>query len=144
MLEAAQPGAASDYAFVNDMLRDVVYTEAGDARRGLFHKRALEILEASGASAAVLAHHALTAGLAQAAFRHSLAAGREALRLSATREAIVHFERARLLALQASPSEMPGKPDIHDLYTQLCLAYELSGQTEKALAVAAEKDKLLI
>ncbi len=39
LLEVAQPGAASDYTFVNDMLRDVVYTEAGDARRRLFHKQ---------------------------------------------------------------------------------------------------------
>jgi predicted ATPase len=32
LLEASQPGIVSDYAFTNDMLRDVVYTEAGDAR----------------------------------------------------------------------------------------------------------------
>ena len=75
LLEAAQPGVASAYTFVNDMLRDVVYTETGDARRRLFHRRALEVLEAAKASPAVLAHHALAAGLAQAAFRHSLAAG---------------------------------------------------------------------
>ena len=109
LLEAAQPGTASAYTFTNEMLRDVVYTEAGDARRRLFHRRALEILEAAGDSAAVLAHHALAAGLAQAAFRHSLAAGREALRLSAVSEAIVHFERARQFVREASPPEMPDK-----------------------------------
>ena len=75
LLEAAQPDVVSTYVFANDMLRDVVYTEAGDARRRLFHRRALEILEGAGASAAVLAHHALAAGLAQAAFHYSLAAG---------------------------------------------------------------------
>ena len=53
---------ASAYAFANDMLRDVVYTEAGDARRRLFHRRALAVLEAARDSAAVLAHHALDAG----------------------------------------------------------------------------------
>ncbi len=31
LLEVAQPGAASAYPFANDMIRDVVYTEAGDA-----------------------------------------------------------------------------------------------------------------
>jgi DNA-binding SARP family transcriptional activator len=95
LLEEPQPGIASAYDFTNDMLRDVVYTEAGDARRRLFHRRALKVLEAAGDSAAVLAHHAMAAGLAQIAFRHCLAAGREALKISAVSEAIVHFELAR-------------------------------------------------
>ena len=119
LLEAALPGAASEYTFVNEMLRDVVYTEAGDARRRLFHQRALEILAAEGDSAAVLAHHALAAGLAQAAFRYSLAAGREALRILAVGEAIVHFESARQFVREASLSEMPAKADIRDLFLQL-------------------------
>jgi len=144
LAEAAQPGAASAYTFANDMLRDVVYTEAGDARRRLFHKRALETLETTGDPAAVLAHHALAAGLIQAAFRHSLAAGREALRISAVSEAIVHCERARLLMRNASPSEMPGKADLQDLYVQLSRAYELGGQSEKALAVQAEGERSLL
>lgn len=142
LLEAAQPGVASAYAFANDMLRDVVYTEAGDARRRLYHRRALEILEAAGDSAAVLAHHALAAGLMQPAFRHSLVAGREALRLSAVSEAIVHFERARQFVHEGALPEMPEKVDLHDLYLQLGRAYELGGQNEKALAIAAERDRL--
>ena len=143
LLETAQPSAASDYTFVNDMLRDVVNTEAGDARRRLFHKRALEILEATGDSAAALAHHALSAGLAQAAFRHSLAAGREALRISAMNEAIVHFERARQFVREASLPEMPGKADLRDLYWLLGRAYELSDQAEKTLTIEAERDRLV-
>lgn len=142
LLEAAQSDGASAYAFTNEMLRDVVYTEAGDARRRLFHRRALEILAAAGDSAAVLAHHALAAGLAQAAFQHSLAAGREALRISAVSEAIVHFERARQLVQEASLPDMPGKADLCDLYVQSGRAYTLSGQTEKALAMNAERDRL--
>jgi DNA-binding SARP family transcriptional activator len=118
LLEAARSGVASAYAFANDMLRDVVYTEAGDARRRLYHQRALEILQAAGESAAVLAHHALAAGLAQAAFRHSLAAGREALRISAVSESIVHFERARQLVREGSLPEMPDEVDLRDLYMQ--------------------------
>jgi len=142
LLEAGQPGAASAYTFTNDMLRDVVYTEAGDARRRLFHQRALEILEAAGESAAVLAHHALAAGLMQAVYRHSLAAGREALRLSAVNEAIVHFERARQFVHEAALLEMPEETDLRDLYLQLGRAYELAGQTEKALAIFTERDRL--
>lgn len=140
--EAAQPEAASDYTFVNEMLRDVVYTEAGDARRRLFHKRALEILEAEGDSAAVLAHHALAAGLPQAAFRHSLAAGREAQRLFATSEAIVHFEHALQFVNNAAVTEISDKAKLRDLYMWLSQAYQLSGQTEKALATDVERDRL--
>jgi len=142
LLEVAQPGAASDYAFINDMLRDVVYTEAGDARRRLFHKRALEILEAAGDSHAALAHHAQAAGMAQAAFHHSLDAGGEALRLLAVSEAIVHFERARQFVREASLPEAAAEADLRDLYMQLSRAYELGGQTDKALAIDAERDRL--
>ncbi len=142
LLEVAQQGAASDYSFINDMLRDVVYTEAGDARRRLFHQRALEILEAAGDSAAALAHHALAAGLAQAAFHNSLAAGRKALRILALSEAIVHFERARQFVLEASLPEMPDPADLRELYLQLGRAYELSGQAAKALEMNAERESL--
>ena len=142
LLEAAQPGTASAYIFANDMLRDVVYTEAGDARRRLFHRRALEFLETAGDSAAVLAHHAQAAGLARAAFSYSLAAGREALRLSTVSEAIVHLESARQSLREASLPEAAIEADVRDLYALLSKAYEMGGQTEKALAIEAERDRL--
>jgi len=141
LLETAQLGAASAYAFANDMLRDVVYTEAGDARRRLFTGGRWKCSKRRGLCA-VLAHHAQAAGLAQAAFHHSLAAGREALRLSAVSEAIVHFERARQYVREASLPETAAKADLRDLYLQLGRAYELGGQVEKALAIEAERDKL--
>jgi predicted ATPase len=142
LVEEARLSVASGYTFANDMLRDVVYTEAGDARRRLFHRRALEFLEAAGESAAVLAHHAQAAGLAQATFRHSLAAGREALRLSVVSEAIVHFEHARQLVQDSSQPEAAAERDLRDLYGLLSKAYDLGGQSEKALAIAAEREKL--
>jgi DNA-binding SARP family transcriptional activator len=144
LLEAALTGTASGFTFANDMLRDVVYTEAGDARRRIFHRRVLEILEATGDFAAVLAHHALAAGVVQAAFRYSLAAGREALRISAVSEAIVHFEHARQCVQEATLPEMPGKADLRDLYVQLRRAYELGGQLEKALDIDAEGERFLL
>jgi predicted ATPase len=143
LLETVQPGMTSAYTFTNDMLRDVVYTEAGDARRRLFHRRALEVLETGGESAAVLAYHALAAGLTQVAFRHSLDAGREALRLSAASEAVIHFERARQFVREAALPTMPDEADLRDLYTQLSWAYKLGGQMEKALAVEAERERFL-
>ena len=143
LLETVQPGVTSAYTFTNDMLRDVVYTEAGDARRRLFHRRALEALEKGGESAAVLAHHALAAGLPQAAFHYSLAAGREALRLSAVSEAVVHLERARHFVREAASPEVPGEADLEDLYSQLSRAYKLVGQSEIALAVDVERKRFL-
>jgi len=62
LLEMAHPSLAGAYIFTTDMMRDVVYTETGDARRRLFHHRALDMLAAAGDSAAILAHHAQAAG----------------------------------------------------------------------------------
>jgi DNA-binding SARP family transcriptional activator len=143
LLETVQPGASSAYAFTNDMLRDVVYTEAGDARRRLFHRRALEVLEKEGESAAVLAHHALAAGLAQAAFHYSLAAGREALHLSAVSEAIVHLDQALKFVREADQTEMPDEADLRELYTHLYQAYKLAGQMDNALAIDRERKDVL-
>jgi predicted ATPase len=140
LMEAAQASAASDYAFINDMARDVVYTEAGDARRRLFHRRALEILAASGEPAPALAYHAQAAGLSKDVFDHSLAAGREALRIAAANEAIVHLERARGLA-QELMTDVSDKANLRDLYLWLSQAYKRTGQMEKASAVERELDR---
>jgi zona occludens toxin (predicted ATPase) len=121
------------------MVRDVVYTETGDARRRLFHRRALENLAAAQASAAVLAHHALAAGLAPAAFHYSLAAGREALHLAAPGEAIVHFEQARQLAQTLAPPEAAAEAEVQELYQLLGQAYALSGQPEQAKRLFLER-----
>jgi predicted ATPase len=144
LVEVVQPGTISAYTFANDMIRDVVYTEAGDARRRLFHKRALEVLEAAQDSAAVLAHHALAAGLAEAAFHHSLAAGQEALRLAATSEAVIHFERARRLVQEGALSGADFESPIRDLYAQLEQVYELSGQHEQVVALSDELERLAL
>jgi len=142
LLEVAQTGGAGGYAFVNDMFRDVVYTEAGDARRRQFHRRALEVLTVAGEPAAILAHHALVAGQAQVAVRHSLSASREALRLAAAQEARVHLEQARDLALQGPPLPAELETHIRDLYAQLGRAYERNGQPEQAAAIQAEMERL--
>lgn len=86
------------YVFAHDKIRDVVYGEAGEARRRVFHRRALDALEATGAPAAELARHALAAGLDEAALRLTVAAGDEAMRLLAARDAAAHYERALVLA----------------------------------------------
>ena len=60
----------------------------------------------------MLAHHALATGLRQAAFQYSLAAGRDALRLSAVSEAVIHFENALQFVREAVPPELPDEADL--------------------------------
>jgi DNA-binding SARP family transcriptional activator len=86
------------YAFTHDKIREVAYMEAGEARRRVFHRRALQALREHGASAAELVHHALASGLDDPAFELSLAAGDAALRLLAARDALDHYRRARAIA----------------------------------------------
>src|SRR5437868_2915297 len=83
------------YVFAHAKIRAVVYAEAGEARRTIFHRRALEALQAAAAPAAALAYHALAAGLAEPAFHWSLAAGDQAMRVVAGRDAITFYEQAR-------------------------------------------------
>src|SRR3989441_1934496 len=85
------------YVFAHAKIRAVVYAEASEARRSIFHRRAVKVLQAAAAPAAVLAYHALAAGLAEPAFRWSLAAGDEAMRVVAVRDAITFYEQARHL-----------------------------------------------
>ena len=142
LLEVVQEGKESKYVLVNDMLRDVIYTEAGDARRRTYHRRALEILATARESSAVLAHHAFAAGIMPEAFHYSLAAGQEALHLLALGAAVTHFERAQQAIPNLLSTETLDKGELEELYTQLKLAYELSGKPEKALSIAAEHDLL--
>ena len=57
-------------------------------------------------------------------------------------EAIVHFERARLLVREGSLPEAAAEQDLSELYLLLGQAYEMGGHTEKALAAYAERDRL--
>src|SRR6185503_10179869 len=75
------------YAFTHDKIRNVVYTDAGEARQRVFHRRAFEALR-DGAPAATLAHHALLAHLEDQALQFSRAAGDDAVRLLAARDAL--------------------------------------------------------
>src|SRR5690242_13180656 len=60
--------------FVHESIRGGVYAEASETRRRVFHRRALETLQTALAPPAELAHHALAAGLTDAAARLSIAA----------------------------------------------------------------------
>ncbi|GAC1348967.1 MAG: hypothetical protein NVSMB27_18650 [Ktedonobacteraceae bacterium] len=134
------------YFFTHDRVRDVVYTEAGDTRRRVFHRRALEVLQAGSdheghhyrTSSAELAHHAHAAGLKEAAFHLSLAAGDEALRLFAVRNAIEQFEQAQQVMMSVNSEAQFVTASIrYHLSAQLGRAYELQSEFEQAHAVYA-------
>ena len=95
------------YVFAHAKIRAVVYAEAGEARRAIFHRRAVQALQEAAAPAAVLAYHALAAGLAEPAFRWSLAAGDEAMRVVAVRDAITFYEQARHLLAERNAAWKP-------------------------------------
>lgn len=136
----ASQGFTEIYFFTHEKIRDVVHTEAGEARRRIFHRRAFEALQALQRSPAELAHHAELAGLLEASFHHSLLAGDEAMHLLAVRDAIPQYERALSLSLRqsgraASPGESPLRENLstmQHLYTQLGHAYELNNEVEQA------------
>jgi DNA-binding SARP family transcriptional activator len=124
------------YAFSHEKVRDVAYTEAGAARRRVFHRRALAVLEEEGVPTAVLARHALAAKMPKAAFRYLLAAGDAAMAMLAAEDAIGYYEQAQ--DLLSSPevrrewrasSPMPG---LEHLHVNLGRAHELAGEWEEA------------
>jgi tetratricopeptide (TPR) repeat protein len=146
LLETHQ--VARPYTLAHDKIRDVVYTEAGAARRQVYHRRAFAALEARSAPASELAHHALAAQLLEPAFRYSLAAGDEAMALFAVRDAMAHYEQALTLAtVDLSPQSGQNQivnprsqisnlksqiSNLKHLYLQLGRAYELTNVWDKA------------
>jgi DNA-binding SARP family transcriptional activator/tetratricopeptide (TPR) repeat protein len=133
--EASRPLATPRYRCAHDKVRDVTYTEAGAARRQVFHRRALAALERARPPAAELAHHAHAARLAEEAFRYSLAAAQEAMGLFAVRDAIAHYEQARALLAPSGGSQEPSeRAAFPPLHLQLGRAYELVNHWELAQA----------
>ena len=126
--------------FTHDSIRIGAYAEAGEIRRRVLHRRALAVLQATPASPAELAQHALAAGLLDVAARLSIAAGDAAMRLFAARDAIAQYEQARRLVrwshesprLSVEESAVVSLADLSLLYLQLGWAYELSSQFAQA------------
>lgn len=134
-LETTDPAHA--YMIAHDKIRQVAYSEAGPARRQLFHERAFTTLAAMSAPAAELAFHARAAQLAEPAFRYSVLAGDQALSLFAVSDAIAHYEQAREAANLSDDED-----DWTRLYLGLGRAYELAGELESAEAAYNEMHRL--
>ncbi len=133
---------STTYGFTHDNIRDVVYTEAGDARRHVFHRRALDVLQARAAPAAQLAHHARACGLLEPAFHWSLAAGDEALRLFATAMARMHYAEA-LENLSQLPERAENRRHRVDAIMKQVVIASFSDPPEQSLAQLAEAEALV-
>ena len=124
------------YVFAHAKIRAIVYAEAGEARRSIFHRRTVQALQEAATPPAELAYHALAAGLAEPAFHFSVAAGDGAMRVVAVRDAITFYEQARHLMAEQwhghGLETMLPAPEIEHLYIQLGRAYELNAEWEKA------------
>ena len=121
------------YTFAHDYIREVAYTEAGEARRRLFHRRALFSLEQAEAQPAELAFHAIAAQLDKPAFRYSVAAGDAAREAHAYAEALTHYENARQLLLEKRVVKVDTAV-IRHLYLQIGRVQELLNEFDEALA----------
>ncbi|HEX6552494.1 MAG TPA: hypothetical protein VF026_07015, partial [Ktedonobacteraceae bacterium] len=121
------------YGFSHDLMRAVVYTELGAARRQVLHQRVLARLETEGAQASELAYHARASRQTREAYGYSVQAGMEAVAVFAVEDAIGHYEQARAL-LQEHPrllTVLPA-PEVERLYVHLGQAYTLQQAWEQA------------
>ena len=132
------PTADPVYGFAHQKIQDVVYAEAGAARRRLLHRRAFKALKASAFSAAELAHHAHRAGLTFETVHHSLMAGNEAMAVFAAEAAIHHYQTAFQMAEQKGWPDSISGADRQALYLGLGQAHELSEKTTLAQGIYEE------
>jgi DNA-binding SARP family transcriptional activator len=127
------------YRFSHDLIRDVVYTELGAARRQVLHQHSFAVLQTEGARSSELAYHARASGQTEAAYGYSVQAGMEAVAVFAVVDAIGYYEQARTLLqedqrLQARLSAS----EVERLYAHLGRAYAFQNAWEKAQEVYEE------
>jgi len=120
------------YAFSHQKISEVVYAEAGTARRRMLHRRTFEALQGGRVPAADLAHHALNAGLLAETIRYSLIAGNEAMSLFAHHVAIAHYLTVQEIVDQEAWPDAVSGADRQAFYTSLGRAYELTDAWPKA------------
>lgn len=132
--EETETGRPGNYDFTHDLMRDVVYTELGAARRLVLHQRILAVLQSEGAQAAELAYHALAGGETEAAAHYSVQAGDKALAIFAIEKAIEHYEQAHTL-LQAQPplQSVLDASEVEHLYVSLGQSRTRGGKPRSAM-----------
>jgi DNA-binding SARP family transcriptional activator len=123
------------YRFTHDKLREVIYQEAGYARRKRLHQQALRALTENEASAAERAYHAIEAEQWEEALRANMQAGDEAIAIFAVHDAIDCYEQASKIveSTRVSPGALPFT-ERAQLYDQLGRAYEFVNAWQRARA----------
>jgi len=108
------------YGFAHELMRDVVYTELGAARRQVLHQRAQALLQSEGARASELAVHAKASGEAEEAYRSKVQAGDEAVAVFAVEDAIGYYQQARAwLQEHQRLQTVLSAPQVEHLYAHL-------------------------
>jgi len=134
-----RPSDRRPYTLAHDYIREVVYTECNEARRRVYHRRALLALEAAREPAAECAYHALASLLDEPALRYSVIAGREAFASYAMQDALSHFDAAREVARRMGQQGEKVDPELlASLYQQRGKILRLN-QDDKAAAANYEE-----
>jgi predicted ATPase len=107
--EPKPAGGFNRYSFKHNLIMEVAYLDAGEARHRLMHRRvgeAIELLHRRDLDswAGVLAFHFQETGDLDKAARYAYLAGKRAVRLLAWKEATAFFEQA--LQVQVAPDQM--------------------------------------
>jgi len=130
-----RPSDRRPYTLAHDYIREVVYTESNEARRRVYHRRALLALETVSEPAAECAYHALASQLDEPAFRFSVAAGSEAFASYALQDALSHFDTAREVARRMGERGEEVNPELlADLYKGRGKILRLNQDDEAAAA----------
>jgi predicted ATPase len=91
-----QPGTdPASFDFRHALIRDVLYGDIPVPERRRLHERVARVAAGRGYGDAFVSAHFDQAGLAGPAYRHALTAAREAVALSAHREALTLYRRAQ-------------------------------------------------
>ena len=121
------------YLIAHDRTRQVVYENMSRARRKVYHRRALWLLEAENSRPAELAYHALAAQEHEKGWRYSVLAGEEARYLDDVKTAAQQYEAA--FALTQKIDLKIDEADWLSWGNGLGQAYELQFEMVQALAV---------
>jgi tetratricopeptide (TPR) repeat protein len=126
-------GRRDRYRFAHDLMRDVIYTEMGEARRHVLHQRAFTLLHSEGARASKLAYHARASGDARAAYRYSMQAGDEAMAVFAIEDATLHYKQARSwFSWKQELQAVLAASEVEHLYLSLAQAYSFLSEWGRA------------
>ena len=117
-------GPQANYRFKHALIQDAAYESLLKSRRQVLHRRAAEVLrgqpDRAAAEPEVIAHHFTEAGLDDPAIEWWGKAGDQALRRSASQEAVAHLGKA--LALMDKPGSGTSA-DVSSRRVQLRVAY---------------------